>query len=95
MDAKTRQIFDPLTREFNYSKRRVKDLQENNYVHLPKAVSGQIEGELSMISQIIMKEFNDYKRETEKGEEKKGIEEEKRRNQKEDNLTDSERRGLN
>ena len=88
MDAKTRQIFNPLTREFNYSKRRVTDLQENNYVHLPKAVNEQIEGELSMISQIIMKEFNDYKREIERGEEKKGIEEERRRNQKKYNLSD-------
>ena len=31
-DAKARQIFDPLKLEFDYTKRRVTDLKENNYV---------------------------------------------------------------
>ena len=31
-DAKARQIFDPISRKFNHSKRRVTDLVENNYV---------------------------------------------------------------
>ena len=37
-DAITRQIFDPVKREFDYSKRRVTDLKENNFVNLPKAL---------------------------------------------------------
>ena len=82
-EAKTRQIFDLLTCTLDYSKRRVTDLKENSYVHLPKAVDEKYEGELNMLSKIILKEFSDYNKETERGEERRGIVEEKRRNQKE------------
>ena len=42
-DAITRQIFDPLTHKFNYSKRSVTDLKENKSVTLPKGVDDKLE----------------------------------------------------
>ena len=47
-DAKIRQIYDPITKKFNYSNRRVTDLPENNRVMLPKEVSPKLEHELGM-----------------------------------------------
>ena len=55
-DAKQRQIYDPITKKFNYSKRRVTDLPENNRVVLPKEASPKIENELGMVREIVMKE---------------------------------------
>ena len=93
-DAKERQIYDPITRVFNYSKRRVTDLPENNRVQLPKEVSPKQENELGMLREIVMKEFVDYKREIEEDEIKKGIPEEKRHNQEGANLTKIEKNGI-
>ena len=61
-DAKQRQIFDPITRVFNYSKRRVTDLPENNRVMLPKETSPKLENELGLLREIVMNEFIKYKR---------------------------------
>ena len=93
-DAKQRQIYDPIKKVFDYSKRRVTDLIENNRVALPKEAEPRIENELGMLREIILKEFKDYKLELEREEIKKGIKEEKRINQKEKNLSIQEKRGL-
>ena len=93
-DAKTRQIYDPVTRVFNYSKRRVTDLPENNRVMLPKEVSPKLENELGMLREIILKEFISYKKEIEEGEMKRGVPEEKRINQEGANLSKKEKNGL-
>ena len=93
-DAKSRQIYDPINKVFNYSKRRVTDLPENNRVKLPKEVEPKIENEIGMIKEIVMKEFLKYKNELEKEEEQRGVPKEKRRNQEYMNLTKSEKRGL-
>ena len=93
-DAKERQIFDPIRNVFNYSKRRVMDIPENNRVTLPKEVEQKVENELGMLREIIGKEFDKYKAEIEEKEKKEGIELEKRKNQENLNLTKQERRGL-
>ena len=65
-DAKSRQIFDPMTRRFNYAKRRVTDLSENKSVVLPKGVDDKLESEMGILKELIIGEFKRYKRETEK-----------------------------
>ena len=52
------------------------------------------ENELGMLRDIVLSEFNKFKRELEKPEEKRGVKEEKRRNQERANLTSQEKRGL-
>ena len=42
-EAKDRQIFDPVKKSFNYSKRRTTDLKENNKVKLPDEVENSLE----------------------------------------------------
>ena len=79
-DAKLRQIYDPITKKFDYSKRRVTDLPENSRVMLPKEVSPKLENELGMLRGIILKEFREYKEEIEEEEKRRGIPEDKRRN---------------
>ena len=93
-DAVSRQIFDPLTYRFNYSKRRATDLRENKSVKLPRGVDEKLESEMSMLRELVMREFNLYKREIEQKEIKENIEEKKRRNQEWRNLTAQEKRGL-
>ena len=61
-DAKSRQIYDPLTHKFNYSKRCVTDLRENKSVTLPKCVDEKLESELSILRELMIKEFKDYKK---------------------------------
>ena len=52
------------------------------------------ESQIGVLREIILKEFNQYKRELENIEEKKGVAKEKYRNQQEANLTVKEKRGL-
>ena len=52
------------------------------------------ESQIGVLREIILKEFNQYKRELENIEEKKGVAKEKYRNQQEANLTAKEKRGL-
>ena len=61
-DARERQVFNPLNREFDYSKRRVTDLSENNKVYLPKLCDVKEESEIEMMRGIIMGEYREYKR---------------------------------
>ena len=62
-DVKERRIFDPMDKVFNFSKRRVTDLKENSKVYLPKPATGKEEGEMEMIREMVMSEFNNYKKE--------------------------------
>ena len=79
--AKTRQIFNPHRKQFDYSKRMVTDLEENCSVHLPKEVNELYESQLGVLREIVLKEFRMYKGELEKEEEKRGIAKEKFKNQ--------------
>ena len=92
--AKSRQIFDPLTYRFNYTKKCATDLQENKSVTLPKGVEERLESEMSMLKELMMREFNRYKRELEAKDIRDNVEERKRKNQQWRNLTWCEKRGL-
>ena len=93
-DAVERQIYDPIAKIFDYSKRRVTDLPENGRVTLPKEVNPRIENELGMLRELVMSEFHRYKEEIEKEERDKGVEEDRRRNQEGRNLSKKEKKGL-
>jgi len=54
-DAKSRQIFDPLTHRFNYSKKCATDLGENKSVTLPQGLEDKPESEMSILRELILK----------------------------------------
>ena len=57
-EAKERQVFDPIRKVFDYTKRRTTDLAENTKVHLPKLVSAKEESQLEMICyDLLWKEY--------------------------------------
>ena len=56
-EAKERQIYDPIRKRFNYTKRRATDIPENNKVKLPEEVDVKHENELGMLRDIVMSEF--------------------------------------
>ena len=58
---------------FNYSKRRVNDIPENNIVTLPKEVDQKLENERGLLWEILLTEFYKYENEIETEEEKKWI----------------------
>ena len=64
--AKSRQIFNPQTKQFDYSKRMVTDLEENCSVHLPKEVNELYESQLGVLREIVLREFTVYKDELER-----------------------------
>ena len=57
-EAKERQVFNPLDRTFNFSKKRATDMPENAKIFLPKAAKPEIETELNMMKGVIMKGLN-------------------------------------
>ena len=65
-DALERQVYDPVTKTFDYSRKRTTDLPENGQVYLPKAVNAKVESEMSIIRNIILEEFETYKEEIDK-----------------------------
>ena len=93
-EAEENQIYDPIRKRFKYSKRRATDILEHNKVKLPEEVNIKHEKELGMLRDIVMLEFEKFKREIEKKEDKEGVKEEKRKNQERENLTSQEKRGL-
>ena len=56
-EAKERQIYDPIRKRFNYTKRRATDIPKNNKVKLPEEVDVKHENELGMLRDIVMSEF--------------------------------------
>ena len=60
-EAKQRQIYDPLKRVFNYSKRRVTDLVENAKVSLPKPCDALTESSIELMRQKVMETFHRYR----------------------------------
>ena len=71
-DAKSRVIFDPERKIFDYTKRRVTDLKENSKITLPKSGEAKQEAEIEMIRKIIIEEFNRYRKKLEE-EKKKAV----------------------
>ena len=62
IDARNRQIFDPIGKVFDYSKRRVTDLRgENDIIYLPKLGETKYESELELVRSILMTEYKNYK----------------------------------
>ena len=59
-EAKLRQIYNPISKTFDYSKKCVTDMQENSYVHLPKGANEKIENEIGMLRELILGEFSKY-----------------------------------
>ena len=90
-DAKERQIYDPIKKVFDYTKRRVTDLRENDRVTLYKEVNDRLKNELGILRELVMREFSVYKSEIEEGEKRRGVPLEKRRNQ-EDQISQLQRR---
>ena len=78
-EAKERQIFNPIEKTFDFSKRRVTDMKECSKIHLPKPLKANEEGELEMIREVLMNEFKKYKREKEEEFEKRREERQKKR----------------
>ena len=100
-DAQERQIFDPINKIFDYSKRRFTDLGENNKVYLPKLCDAKEESQIEMMCNVVMDEFKRYKNEVIykklkniKDADEVKMENIKRRNQEHENLTAAEKRGI-
>ena len=99
-EARTRMIFEPTTKQFNYAKRRTTDLKENSKITLPKSGTPKEEAELEMIRKIILDEFNKYKKELDNTNRRGRVSENRERNAKErenktnkiDKDTDKEKR---
>ena len=83
---------------FDQSKRRVTDLKECSEVFLPKARDEKIECKMEIIRNVIMKQFNAYKKkiktEIERRNEKKGENYPLEKDQNGNNLSRNEVRGL-
>ena len=60
-EAKERQVYDPLEKTLDMSKKRVTDLQECAEIVLPKPRNEKVECEMEIIRNIIMEEFEAYK----------------------------------
>ena len=97
-DAKERQIYDPIDKIFDHSKKRVTDLQECAEVYLPKPVDEKYECEMEIIRNVILEEFNSYKekieRNIERNNKKTGRNQAPEMNQEGINLSMNERKGL-
>ena len=52
-EAKERQIFNPISKIFDYSRRRTTDLVENSKVYLPQLVGAKEESQLEMIRNLV------------------------------------------
>ena len=94
-EARLRQVYDPIGKTFDYSKKRVTDLQECAEIILPKPGDDRIECELEMIRDIMIDEFNSYKTKIEKDLMKRNkTQKEIERNQEWSNLSKKEKKGL-
>ena len=76
-EARSRMIFDPTKKVFDYANRRVTDLKENTRITLPKAGSPKEEAELEMMRKIVIEEFNKYKKEVEETNTKSSLDQKK------------------
>ena len=98
----TRQVYNPFEKSVDYGNRRVTNLPEFSEVILPKPVDQKLESEMSLIREIIMREFEKYKGEIETEieknwrdkKDKKRCRERMKRNQENMNLTKTEKKGL-
>jgi hypothetical protein len=62
-EAKSRQVFDPIEKTFDYRKKRVTDLTENSRVTLPKPLPISEEAGMETRRKAHMAKFNTYKEE--------------------------------
>lgn len=62
VEAKSRQICDPINKTLNLCKRRVTDLKENSCVYLPKLLPLQEEAKIEIRREQYEQVFHDYVR---------------------------------
>ena len=55
--AKERQIFDPINRIFDFSKRRAANCPENTEVFFPQRVGPKIEGQIELLRNMLIDEY--------------------------------------
>ena len=54
-EARERQVFDPIGKVFDFSKRRATDCVENKKVYLPQMVGAKEESQLEILRSILLK----------------------------------------
>ena len=83
LEAEERQVFDPVSLTFDYSKKKATDLKENKSVKLPSPNTPHTESSIEILKNKMMEAFRDYR---DKNCNKKG--------EQKTNLTRSEKAGL-
>ena len=93
-EAKERQVFDPLKKVFDFSKRRATDCVENTKINLPQLGDPKEESQLEMLRTLLWDEYLSFKKELILRKEKDGKKDARDKNQEGDNLTMQQKRGL-
>ena len=80
-EARARQVFDPITQDYDERKRRATDLAECARVTLPRPLSTTREAEIELRRELHDRVFQEYRREfcTSQGEQENNISEEEKR----------------
>ena len=92
-EVRERQVFDPIGKIFDFSKRRATDCVENTKIHLPQMGDPKEESQLEMLQTLLWDEYLAFKKELEK-KVKGGKKDATERNQEGDNLTKQQQAGL-
>ena len=61
-EARERQVFDPVKKVFDYTKKRTTDCKENTKVYWPRLAGEKEESELEMIRNLLIDEINRTKK---------------------------------
>ena len=86
-EARERQVFDPINKIFDFSKRRATDCVENSKVNLSHMVGTKEESQLELLRSLLWDEYLDFKKDLITKKEKMGKKNAKDVNQEYDNLT--------
>ena len=60
IEAESRQVFNPIEKSLDYTKRRVTDLKENAKIHLPKPLEVKEESKIELRREIHTNVFRDF-----------------------------------
>ena len=61
LEAEERQVFDPVSLTFDYSKKKATDLKENKSVKLPSPNTPHTESSIEILKNKVMEVFRDYR----------------------------------
>ena len=61
-EAKTRQVFDPVSKTIDISRQKVTDLKLNRKCNLPKALEVAVESEMKIRTDMFLKAFEDHRK---------------------------------